>query len=338
MHMKPNRWPILLIACIGAAVRQEVASQVPDDLPLPLPAAELGRGDATAPLVPATKDQARRPFLNPDGPDGSSAALGTPSESPAAPDDLAGWVISRPPARENRDACASYWTRVFGSKERWRVVRDARSGGVRAALEGRDESLSPDAEVGVMPPFVLAASDFGGKAMAKDVPLSPEHVLPVEDGWLVAQTRGLPAPVLAWFSRDGARHQALAAEAVRGLSHAGGRLFVLMGGRRPAVRELVRRDGQWTMVEFHTLTEAAMAMTALPEGRLCLATSSRLLALSLDRKVEVLLASPGWSALGPASMLYDAKTNRVYVGLRHFVARCAVEPGHRGVVFLRPGG
>ncbi len=304
----------------GAESQKETASDLP--VPLPLPAGPTGTAEGVNPLVkiPAEGFTPFVPILDGD-------------QKPVPPDDLTGWQIMRMPARENRDACAAFWSRVASSRTQWTVMRDTASGAAKAVAGFVPEKAAN------LPKFTIMLN--GGKrgAESRELELMPDEVRKVSDGWLVAQRKD---PVLAWFGPDGKQSRVISTVAVVSLTASGDQWFALCPERRSLVELTFQGKGQggerWAMVDFQKLPGLPRAMTVLPDGRFCVVTQDQLLAVSLDRKVEVLLAHPGWAGFNPGSVVYDEKADRVFVGLRHFVARCALEPGKRGSVLLRPTG
>ena len=299
--------------------------------------------DSNAKAVPGTTTGSQPSLVLPAGPAGTTEVLDPlvkmPPEGAAPfvpkfdsepllpPDSLAGWQITRMPSRENRDACAAFWSRVRSSKTQWTVVPDAASGSAKAV---RDAMPAPREGA---PKFMLRVERPQQAAELREI--IPDEVVKVPDGWLVAMRKD---PVLAWFSADGAQSRLISTQTVMSLTANGDRWLALNPERRGLVELSRDGNGQWVTKDFHRLPGTPRTMTVLPDGRFCIATQDQLLACSMDRTLEVLLAHPGWSSLSPGSMLYDEKADRVFVGLRHFVARCAITPGQRGIVMLRPLG
>lgn len=242
---------------------------------------------------------------------------------------LRGWRIARLPARENRDAMAAYWTRVHRSKTSWNVSKDPKSG-LAIANPSSEFFLSEETGANV-PAFPLRIKEVSGVQRE----LKPHRIWKLSDGWLVVEDSGKGGVV--WFDFEGNTSYLVAEESISHLESVGERFFTL-NRARTTILELVKKEGNWSLVEFYKPTGKALlcAMAALPDSRLCLVTRDRLISVNMEKKQEILLSNPGWAAYEPNSALYDAELNRVFVGMRHFVARCSIDDGNRASVLLRP--
>ena len=70
-------------------------------------------------------------------------------------------------------------------------------------------------------------------------------------------------------------------------------------------------------------------MTPLPDGRLSIVTSGMLLALSMDRHLEVLIPKARWESLYPNSVVYHHQSQTLFIGMRQFVARYKMIPANQ---------
>lgn len=157
--------------------------------------------------------------------------------------------------------------------------------------------------------------------------------LRVDDGWLGASNRGEFGSDVLWMSNDGERTQHLSRHYVWKFITHNGRHFAVEGIEHTScegsVIEFVKDKGKWTAQTFLKLSRMAMAVTVLTDQSLCVVTSTQLLSVSMDKKVEVLAEGP-WEGFYPNSVVIDSKGTYAYIGMRQFVVRASLwKTGHK---------
>jgi hypothetical protein len=161
----------------------------------------------------------------------------------------------------------------------------------------------------------------------------------VEDGWLGASNRGEFGSDVLWMSNDGTKTQHMSHHYVWQFIRLNGRHFAVEGIEHGAacegsVIEFTKNKAQWKVQTLVKLPRAAMAVTVLGDD-LCVATSSKLLSVSTDKKVEVLAEGP-WEGFYPNSVVIDAKGGYAYIGMRQFVVRVSLWKTGQKPEFLVP--
>jgi hypothetical protein len=227
--------------------------------------------------------------------------------------DVSRWEAVQSPPRKSFDEFYAFMGRANSSDAEWTVAQA--TDGVRATL-GRGVRETTEER----PKFSMKMKD--GESPLGD----PMTVYEVADGWLAAYNRGEFGAALWWYSKDGAQRYHISNHqvnqfichkehifAVEGLAH--------MGSSEGSLIELTSNAGRWSARTFVDLPGAGEAVCALHDGRLCVATSDMLLAVALDRRMEILIPCANWGQLYPQSIAYDVRTASVYVGMRQFVAR-----------------
>jgi hypothetical protein len=209
----------------------------------------------------------------------------------------------------------NFMYRANWSRDEWVVSKAA--GRVRAVLSG-DLSNEPQAD---RPSFSMSAPVGGANDLHE-----PTQLLSTGDGWLAAYNRGEFGSVLWWYSLDGKTKYQISKSRVNQFIQHKNRIFAVeglahMGFSEGSLIELVKRSGKWTATQFVELPGSGLAITVLPDDRFCIATSDMLLAISLEKHMEILLPNGQWGGLYPNSIAIDADGRNVYIGMRQFVVR-----------------
>ena len=165
----------------------------------------------------------------------------------------------------------------------------------------------------------------------------------VSDGWIVGFNKGEFGGWLWWFSSDGKSRERIAKDVrTRAFVETKQGLLVVEGlahglRSRGRILRLARNpEGRWKAEDVIDLKDAPEAVVKTADGSLLVATHGRLLKVDpASRKVNVLLDEAFWASLYPDSMVV-APDGRIYIGMRHGVAR--VEKGEAGhkVAWLLP--
>lgn len=241
------------------------------------------------------------------------------------PSDLAKWVVTEPPKKNDERWLAANWD----AGHHWLVD-----------LQAGLPSARPASEKGPAPPTLPFAIERGTAAQGLAGRRLP---LKVDDGWLIAFNAGEWGGWLWWFSPDGTRRYKIASDcwingfhptdagllAVEGISHG-------VTSRGGVVRLSRKADGRWHSEAFVALDEEARCAAKDADGTLIVATWERLLRVHLaTRKVDVLLRDAFWAGLYPDSMAVTP-AGTIYLGMRHGVARVEKRGGAYRVDWLLP--
>ena len=163
----------------------------------------------------------------------------------------------------------------------WIVARE--EGVVRATLTANAD----DRRIVDHPPFQTKAENFsGGYAFQR-----------VDDGWLVGFNEGEFGAALYWFSSDGRQKYKISDHqvesfmttpkgiiAIEGLAHMGLSEGSLIGCKRDP------KSQRWVAAELKRFPQAPEAFIRLSDGRLIVALSDSLVALTPDYKMKTLLS------------------------------------------------
>jgi hypothetical protein len=239
------------------------------------------------------------------------------------PDDLEQWTAVAPP-EPNSDA----WLAANHDQDEW-VVR-LRDGHPFAKLlsrsVARSDSLPLEIERG------WASEGLAGTRLSCEV----------ADGWIVAFTAGEFGAGLWWFSPDGKGSYKIADAWVRGFYSMDGGLLAIEGlahrGRSAGrIIRLVRDGGgRWRSEDLIDLKHVPEVAVKEADGSLFIATTDRLLrVVPSDTKVEVIHDHAFWGGLYPNSIVV-APGGRIYLGMRHGVAKLEKNGGYYKVVWLLP--
>ncbi|WP_147263561.1 hypothetical protein [Roseimicrobium gellanilyticum] len=205
-------------------------------------------------------------------------------------------------------------SRADASRDDWFVSQEG--GNVHAKLY-TDISNEP---LGEWPKFST------GAPVAGDNDLQKPHLFSTEDGWLAVYNRGEFGSSLWWYSLDGKIKYQISEHWVNGFIQHKNRIFAVEGRDSPtssegSLIELAKLSGKWTATQIVELPGAGLAVTVLPDDRFCIVTSEMLLAVSLEKRTEVLVPNGHWIRWYPNSITTDAECRNVYIGMRQFVVR-----------------
>ena len=256
----------------------------------------------------------------------SLAADGFPKEYEH---DVSLWKPVPAPPRTSYEAHGVFFQRANFANVEWTVERQGQK---VTAILGNGMVETPAAE---RPAFDMAMP------LGSNPEVLPSRILKVSDGWLAGYNRGEFGAFLWWFSTDGKKRYKISDHqinefiihherifAVEGLAH--------MGLDDGSLIEISQKAMKWTADIFVELPECADAITILKDDRFCIATSSMLLAVSLDKKTELLVSRSDWAWMPVNSIAVDAKSENVYIGMRQFVARYNLKRDDHTYEFLLP--
>lgn len=288
------------------------------------------------PASPATDSKVAEKPYDPFDVPGAAAVPSTPTKIPEPyvppPYDhnVEHWEIVTPPSRESYSEFHGFLYRANYSQAEWSVKRDKQS--VMAFLStennGDPTSEKPAFEMTIPPKQ---------KPMGNAV-----YTHKVSDGWLAGFNRGEFGAALWWFSTDGKTSYHISDHQINQFIAYGERVFAVeglahLGMSDGSLIEIQKEGEKWVAKTFVELPDSGEAVMLLPDGRFCVVTSQMLLAVTLEKKMELLLPKAEWGTLYPNSIVIDAKGKWVYVGMRQFVVRYDMEANDHSMTYLIPG-
>ncbi len=243
--------------------------------------------------------------------------------------DVTKWKEVPIPARSSYEAHGVLMQRANFSPVEWTVEGHEKT--VRAVLSnGNNET--PEAD---RPSFSMEIP-LGSRPS-----VAPAQVLKVNNGWLAGYNRGEFGAALWWYATDGKQRYQISDHQVNQFIVHKERIFAVeglahLGADDGSLIEIRRNGNQWTADTFVDLPGCGQAITILNDDRFCIATMSMLLAVSLDKKMEILIPRAEWAWLPVNSITVDAKSENVYIGMRQFVARYNLKANDHSYQFLIP--
>lgn len=244
--------------------------------------------------------------------------------------DVSLWKQVPVPPRSPNEAYYLFFHRANSSNVEWTVERHEQK--VSAVLSYGVVETPPSER----PSFEMAMPLRSTPAVI------PSQVLKVSDGWLAGYNRGEFGAFLWWFSADGKERYKVSDHQINAFIVHHGRIFAAeglshMGLDDGSLIEISQKSGKWTAETFIELPGCGDAVTVLKDDRFCIVTSSMLLAVSLTKKMEVLVPRAEWAyASSVNSIAVDAKSENVYLGMRQFVARYNLKRDDHTYEFLLP--
>lgn len=233
--------------------------------------------------------------------------------------DVTKWVVVDCPSKvskdeEVEDAYRAFMRCAANCKAEWTVF--ATAAGIQAKMARVDRRSA----ISERPAFSANEPKYNGPNK------SPSSIIRVSDGWLIAYNRGEWGGSLWWFSNDGNENYRISSHQIIQFLRYRDRIFALdglshLGESRGTVIEIALAAKRWKVSTFVELPSCGVAISEVPDGRVCVLTSDMLFALALDKKLELLLPAPDWDSLAPSSLAVDAKAGVIYIGMRQFVAR-----------------
>jgi hypothetical protein len=239
------------------------------------------------------------------------------------PADLSRWVVLEAPTLGTEK-----WRTANHSSVEWYVsLQDGKP--IAYLYDWRKQKI-------VTLPFGLEPAKLGEPYKiipGKTTELGTKGTVQVDDGWLLSTNMGEWGGDISWLSSDGTKQNKVSDDqvemflqtrhwglmAIEGLSH--------LGLSRGTVVQIQKEKGQWRSKLFVDLKEAPYVFTEEADGSLLVFTSSRLLRVRPDRKIEPLLTKAFWGGLYPNSVLL-MPNGELYVGMRHGVAH--LRPSREG--------
>lgn len=236
------------------------------------------------------------------------------------PDDIAKWISLSPP-QIGSDA----WHSVSWSDHEWQVYLDGETVHVKP--------YDPNQRMGEKPDFEITPSkETRGK----------EYTIRVTDGWLIGFNEGEWGGSLWWFSKTGKERYKISDDLINGYIQRDGTLFAMeglahLGISKGKVIKVIKNNktGKYESITYSTLPEAPNAITLDKDRSMIIVTTSSLIRISLDGKIEKLVEGVFWNGLYPNSVVIDLHRN-AYIGMRQGVARLSLSESKPKIEWLVP--
>ncbi len=225
-----------------------------------------------------------------------------------------GWVETSGPAGTAPDdqhlPCATY------SENEWQVSEHGSD--LRIVDIGSGKRVDD-----ALPAHFARTSEMQGRAIA----------VKVDDGWLVGFDGGKFGGGLWWTDSEGRQARQLSGENVRVILRRGQEALVLTGlahmdSDHGAISSYHSgAGGPGELVWIADLGSAPAAATFRSDGTLLIATQARVLELTAENQLHVVLQNGGMSLLFPNSIV-EGKDGAIFVGMRFYVLQLHREEGH----------
>jgi hypothetical protein len=244
--------------------------------------------------------------------------------------DVSLWKEVPAPPRSSYEDHFLFVQRANHSQVEWTVERHEKT--VRAILSnGNNET--PEAD---RPSFPMEIP------LGSQPSVAPTQVLKVNDGWMAGYNQGEFGAALWWYATDGKQRHKISDHQVNQFIVHKERIFAVeglahMGTDEGSLIEIRHNRKQWTATTFVELPGCGETITVLNDDRFCIATMGMLLAVSLDKKMEIFIPQGAWMYFcSPHSIALDAKSENIYIGMRQFVVRYNLKANDHSYQFLIP--
>ncbi len=164
-------------------------------------------------------------------------------------------------------------------------------------------------------PFKVAVPQGAGKILAGE-----RTVLKVEDGYLVGFDRGEWGGDLYWFSDDGKQYYKISNDQVVGFSVRDAKFYAIQGlahlnTSEGSLIEIKKDNGKWSSSTYLALSTAPSAIGLDSKDNFVVVTSSDLLSIDTNKKINTLISKGMWDVyLYPNSLVVD--NDVLFIGMR----------------------
>ncbi len=231
------------------------------------------------------------------------------------------WISTSPP-EYGTDA----WYSANYSAHEWNVYLHA--GKVCTRLLPPKRNI-----IGDQPDFVIPDSrnSWGQK-----------YTLKVNDGWLIGYNAGEWGGSLWWFSNTGKAKYKISNAIIKGYIQKDGTIYALEGLDHLGVSEgsimqvVMNTDtGRYESKVFTSLKETPYAAIFDKNDSMVVVTSSNLISIDRDAKINKLVRADFWRGLYPNSIVIDEQ-DAAYIGMRQGVAKVLLTESNPKIEWLIP--
>lgn len=248
------------------------------------------------------------------------------------PVDVSRWLEVEAPAEHNIEGYRDWFTNTNQSQVEWRVYLD--NGHICA------ETFDPIVECRLRPvcapPFPLFEPK-GSRGVSEQETYNFNSIQ-VSDGWIVGYHRGEFGGKLYWYACDGLDAYKISTHNVVQLFYWLGSLYAVEGCDHMAqfqgslLRfEKDKNDSRWIAVKVLELGGAPYSVVERRSGSLLITLALNVIEVKQDMIFRTILDMTkshfGWSHLYPNNSVMSADDQRLYIGMRRFVAELNIVSG-----------
>ena len=252
------------------------------------------------------------------------------------PIDVSRWIEVEPPADHDHDhdceGCRDWFTSTNQSQVQWRVYLD--SGHICAEMF--DPIVESRLRPVCAPPFPLFEPK-GSRGISETETYNFKSIQ-VSDGWIVGYYRGEFGGHLCWYGDDGVDTYKITNHNVVQFFAWLGKLYAIEGCAHLGIADgsLLRLerdndDGRWTAVQVLDLDDAPYSVVERESGSLLITLSKHIVEVRRDMVLRTILdlsdSNFGWSHLYPKTSVLSADEQKLYIGMRQFVAELDIRSG-----------
>ena len=245
--------------------------------------------------------------------------------------DISSWIEIKPPADNDTEGCRDWFQTTSQSQVEWRVYLD--NGQISAEMF--DPTVVRRRRPVCAPPFPLFEPK-GPRWKPKETYDFKSILVP--DGWIVGYFRGEFGGHLHWYGHDGADSYKITSHNVVQFFGWLGSLYAIEGCSHLGIAdgsilrlERDRDDGRWTAVQVLDLDDAPYSVVERKSGSLLITLSKHIVEVRQDMAFRTILdmsdSNVRWSHLYPNTSVLSADEQKLYIGMRQFVAELDIRSG-----------
>ena len=244
---------------------------------------------------------------------------------------ISSWIEVEPPADNDTEGCRDWFQTTNQSRTEWRVCL---SNG-QICAEMFDPIVVRRGRPVCAPPFPLF-EPMGPRWKPKET--YDFRSIHVSDGWIVGYYRGEFGGHLCWYGDDGVDTYKITNHNVVQFFAWLGNLYAIEGCAHLGIADgsLLRLerdndDGRWTAVQVLDLDDAPYSVVERESGSLLITLSKHIVEVRRDMVLRTILdlsdSNFGWSHLYPKTSVLSADEQKLYIGMRQFVAELDIRSG-----------
>ena len=246
--------------------------------------------------------------------------------------DISSWIEVEPPEDNDTEGCRDWFQITNHSRTEWKVYLDNE----QVFAEIIDPIEVRRQRPVCAPPFALYEPKGSRRKSGKET-YDFKAVL-VPDGWIVGYYRGEFGGHLYWYGHDGVDTYKITNHNVVQFVYWLGNLYAVEGCAHLGIShgsilrlEKDKTDGRWTAVHTLDLDDAPYSVVERKSGTLLITLSEHIVEvrqdMALQTIVDVSKGNIGWSCLYPNTSVLSADDQKLYIGMRQFVAELDIQTG-----------
>ena len=248
------------------------------------------------------------------------------------PIDVSRWIEVEPPADHDYEGCRDWFTSTNQSQVQWRVYLD----NGRICAEIFDPIVASRLRPVCAPPFPLFEPK-GSRGISETETYNFKSIQ-VSDGWIVGYYRGEFGGKLYWYSSDGFDIYKISNHNVLQFFYWQGNLHAVEGCDHMATfqgsllrLEKNKDDSGWAAITVLDLGGAPYLVAERKSGSLLITLGLSVVEVKQNIVCRTILdiskSVCGWSSLYPNNSVLSADDQRLYIGMRRFVAELDIQSG-----------